>query len=112
MPASASLTPNEESFRSTGESYIEQVHVVNHVLLPLFVEIIFVDSFLHPFLAVVDRYNGQFVEGGNLWMTPQQTFQLQLPVAERNEHIGELQSFRLVDADKAYTVDIRTLDGL
>ena len=75
--------------------------------------VVFIDGAQHLFLTIIDGNDGQIVKWCFVGSAPEDiAWFLQLPVAERNDDVRKLQTFRFVDGYQANTVDLVTLDGL
>ena len=79
----------------------------------MFVQIVaFIDGAHHLLLTVIDGGDGQFAERRFVRLAPKDVaLFLQLPVAEGDDDVAELQTLRLVDGDEADAVDLVALDS-
>ena len=107
------LADDVETLGGTGESYIEQVEVVDDILQMLMAVVGFVDGARHTLLAVIDGYEGQVTERRLRRTAPQHVtaLLLQLPVAEGADDVVELQTLGLVNADEADAAELVALYG-
>ena len=75
--------------------------------------VVFINGPHHLLLAIINRHDGQIIEWCFIRSAPKDiTLLFQLPVAERDDDMSKLQTFRLVDGYQAYTVNFVTLNGL